>query len=970
MHRARQQETFVGREEEALEFRENLLAPVDDPGRSPILSIFGQGGMGKSTFLKHCREIAVAAGARTGLTDESDEDLLIVMEALSRDLDQDSFREFVDQTKTYRRVRREFESRQDSPADLNRVIATNLGEIGTKLARRLPVAGVAFEFVDEEKLGAQLAEVMAFVMRHSKKADEAELLLDPIGSLSPLFVKGLARTLDEENVVLCFDTYEESSTSVEPWLLALLEGKFGTFPRNLVVLIAGRDGLDANSWGEFDSLITKVEMQPLSDDESISYLASKNITADQRVSSILKESRGIPLFLAILAMDGQSGVAANESVVDRILRVAPGAFREAAISGAIPRVLNDDVGALLFGEERSAAVLSWLVGMPFVRPAANGWRYHDLIRSEFLQFGRRKSPAGWREVHGKLAEYHEMQQRLLVESGDPSAARREAIEAGYHLLMVRQSDGLARATAAALNSWSVAPPVARPWVQAIRAAGRDSEKPAMVRWGDEWIAAIEGAVHNDDGPAMALFGRIIADESFSDQHADAFVCRSILYRRQGRYDMALSDVERAESMEQDKGYYRYQKALIYLRGRDPETALQICEDAIADREGPTQVQLQALLLLRVRILRSLFSAETALEVVEELGEIERASKYSLRGELLRETGSIARAISDLEKAMEIDPSRRHSAWKEIARARLGEDEDEKAVEAIQESLIAAPNCGHCWGMLAHVYAKSASPEMIKDKLIEAMDVQDIPRVRPYRALGILDHGSPEHACEELERSVAEDPSNPEIRLWLVDALEKADRWEDVHREVAECLRLRPHWPAALRRRANSRFREGEFSGAEEDWAEVSDALTGEQRWDDMATRGLGLSILGRFDDAIALFDKVLATVQVPEVAYNRVIAQARAAEQKPDPMECARLLDLLADSERKAVKPYGEAGLAAVAGERDNALGLLRKANELDPEVVSSWASSDPAWSQYRDLGGFRAIFGGEFDASDLVDNR
>jgi tetratricopeptide (TPR) repeat protein len=961
MHHARQKETFVGREGESFEFRENLLAPADDPGRSPILSIFGQGGMGKSTFLKHCREIAKAAGTQTGLTDESDDDLLKVMEALSRTLDQGSFNEFTERAETYRRIRREFESHSDAPPDLTRVVAANLGEIGTKLARRIPVAGVAFDFVDEEKLGAQLTEVMAYVMRKSKKAEDAELLLDPIGSMSPLFAKGLAKALGDGNVALCFDTYEETSTNIQPWLLALLNGKYGTFPRNLYVVIAGRDGLDANTWGDFDSLITKVEMHPLSHDEATSYLASKNITGDSQVKAIVEESRGVPLFLAILAMGGQNSVAANEGVVDRILRMAPSAFREAAISGAIPRVLNDDIGKLLFGEERCEAVLAWLISTPFVRPAANGWRYHDLIRSEFLQFGRRKSPAGWREAHGELAEYHKSQEKLLNKAGDRAAGRREAVEAAYHLLMVRQSEGLAQATAAASNAWIVAPSVARPWVQAMRAAGRDSQWPAMSTWGDDWTAAIDGALHNDDGPAVALFGRILGDERLSSQHAVAYLCRSTLYRRQGRYDMALSDVSRAETLDVentdvDNSYYGYQKALIHLRGRDPETALRICEEAIAAVDGESLRRVQLLLLLRVRILRVLFSGEVALQVVEELADVELPARYVLRGELLRETGQFALAIADLQTAMEMDPSRRHSVWKEIARSRLGEENEVEAVDAIEEALAAAPNCGHCWGMLAEIYSKSVPPDEIRSKLIEAIKIEDLARVRPFRAIGILEHGSAEHACEELEQSVSEDPSNPETRLWLVEAMEATERWDQVREELAECLRLRPRWPAALRRRAKLRFREGEFAGAEEDWTEVSDALTGQQRLDDMAARGLGLSILGRFDDAIGFFDKVLVAGQVPEVAYNRAIAYARAKKTEPTAEDVSQLIAIFAESGSEVIRLYGEAGLSAVSGDDESAYAALQKAHDLDPTVVSDWATNDPAWIDHRRSAPFKLI--------------
>jgi tetratricopeptide (TPR) repeat protein len=953
--RARQRETFVGREDESLEFRENLIAPIDDPGRRAIFSVQGQGGMGKSTFVRHCCEIATAVGAQASTSDESDEDLLEVMESLSRGLERDAFGSFRQQAEKYRRLRRDVEARSDAPDDTTRIIAANLGEIGTKLARRIPVAGAAFDFVDEEKLGAQLGEVAAFVVKNYKKREDVDLLLDPIGTLTPVFVEAVSDLLTKGPLVLCFDTFEETSSYLEPWMFALLEGHFGTFPGNLSIIIAGRDGLNPNVWGEFDALVSKIEMLPLSEEESASYLASKKITSASQVRALLDRARGVPLFLAILAMGGQDGLTANEGMVDRILRLAPSAFRESAITGAIPRVLNRDVGRLLFGDDQADAVLEWLIGMPFVRPAADGWRYHDLIRPEFLHYGRRKSPSGWRAVHKQLADHHATQEQMMTEAGDYATARREAVESAYHLMFVRQREGFTKASAAALLGWSLAPPAARVWAQAMRGAGRDMDRPALTAWGDGWLVAIRSAAHHDDAPAIALFSKIIGDADLADSHSSALMCRSLLYRQQGRYDVALRDAERAEQLDPDPVYFGYQRAQTYLDGGDPETALEQCEAALMNADNDDESRFWVLLLLRVAILRVLFSAETALGVVNELEDVDVAAKYVARGELLREVKDYDAAIADLKVAMELEPSRRHTAWKEIGTARLEQEDHEQAVASIEESLRAAPACGHCWEMLAHIYARSSAEDEIKDKLIATMEIDD-PTVRPYRALGIMAHGSIDHACQELEAAVIEDPSNPDIRLWLVEALESAGRWGDVGRELSECLRLRPQWPSALKHRARLRYREGDFLGAEEDWEWIGTSMTGELPVTDMASRGHGLSIVGRYGEALEVFDKVMAVLSVPEVAYNRVVAESKNEGREPTDEERDACLAILAESEHEVVKRYGEAGLLALRNETDVAFDTLAAAFELDGASVANWASTDPAWMGLRDSEQFRTI--------------
>ena len=48
----RQQKSFVGREEQINFFRSNLALSLESDQRRFILSVFGQGGVGKTTLLK------------------------------------------------------------------------------------------------------------------------------------------------------------------------------------------------------------------------------------------------------------------------------------------------------------------------------------------------------------------------------------------------------------------------------------------------------------------------------------------------------------------------------------------------------------------------------------------------------------------------------------------------------------------------------------------------------------------------------------------------------------------------------------------------------------------------------------------------------------------------------------------------------------------------------------------------------
>lgn len=71
----RQQEEFVGREEQLDFFRRNLHLVPENPSRRFIVSISGQGGVDKTWLLRRFRQIAEKFDVVTASADESEEDV-------------------------------------------------------------------------------------------------------------------------------------------------------------------------------------------------------------------------------------------------------------------------------------------------------------------------------------------------------------------------------------------------------------------------------------------------------------------------------------------------------------------------------------------------------------------------------------------------------------------------------------------------------------------------------------------------------------------------------------------------------------------------------------------------------------------------------------------------------------------------------------------------------------------------------
>jgi hypothetical protein len=150
--RRRQQEEFVGREEQLAFFRHNLLYAPDDDRRRFIISIFGQGGVGKTWLLRRFRKIVEEAGAVTACTDEVEDDVPSVMGCIAEQFAarDHPLKIFAERYKVYRQRREEIEADPEAPRGFPAFLGRTLAKGGLRLARRVPVGGVVADLVDEE----------------------------------------------------------------------------------------------------------------------------------------------------------------------------------------------------------------------------------------------------------------------------------------------------------------------------------------------------------------------------------------------------------------------------------------------------------------------------------------------------------------------------------------------------------------------------------------------------------------------------------------------------------------------------------------------------------------------------------------------------------------------------------------------------------------------------------------------------
>jgi tetratricopeptide (TPR) repeat protein len=955
---ARQQSSFVGRRSERLDFEANLKLSPEDPQRRFIFAISGQGGMGKTTLISQYRALVSSAGYVSGWSDEDDGDLVEVMSRLSEEMNEsgafDGLRERIDE---YRQARHKMESDPDAPEHLARIVAGAAGRGGTKLARRLPVAGVAFDFIDEEAAGETLGDVAAFVVQRAKHRKEAELLLEPVEMLTPQFVAGLRRVAETQPVALFFDTFEETAHVVEPWLQRLLRGQYGSLPSEFLCSIAGRYALGSDVWGPYESLIRQIELEPLSAEETEEFLRKKGVTDEETVAEIIRLSHCLPILLVSMTI-GPAEAIRSDTAVDLVLRSVPDELRSVALDAAVPRTLDRDAAGAAFGGEAADGAFEWLIEMPFVLNASEGWKYHAVIREEFLGHSARESATELAALHERMAEFHKEHGEAAFSNEKIEDGLRHGLERSYHRVAAGAKNAVKGLNQVCIAMWQLSPEVARSWAVALRDGERDHVGGAATGWGEAWIEATDEFQRGHEQPTIELFDRLLTIGDLAEKaRVKALAIRSDLYFDQDRYDVALTDIDAAIELDDADPRLHHERAWIHYRCGREEEAFEDAEEALIlageeERRAPRHCDMY------LSSASDLFDAADVLDLAEAMQDTgEETWALVARGRMLRELTSYEEAIEAFERIGKAAERMPHIANEELGKTYAQMGAHVKAAKEFREALESNPECVTCWRGLEEAIGETLEEGDVEAELLAACRESEGPGVGGCRAVALLGAGFSDSGLEELERAIEENPLRADFRLWLARALCNQQQADRAIEPIEEALKLRPEWPQALALRGICRYNQDDFAGADEDWSRTERMSPSETSVVNDCDWGLSLSIIGRYEDAIDHFDREMATDPTPELAYNRAVARAGLVGPDTAAAEIADAREAVENAERDLVKHYGLGGLMALVGEAEAACTELERACECKGgDTARSWAKNDPAWNSVRTSARFKEI--------------
>jgi tetratricopeptide (TPR) repeat protein len=315
---------------------------------------------------------------------------------------------------------------------------------------------------------------------------------------------------------------------------------------------------------------------------------------------------------------------ASGSAVERFLKWESDENRRtAALHGALPRRFSAEVFEVAAG---STDHLPWLLQQPFVTEQADGYRYHDVVRSQMLRVLRRREPGEWRRRHLALA------------------ADAPALERAYHRLCAEGATALPAALAGLVEALSVRRSLSRQWVPMIVQAGRDADHPDVLRRGAELAEA---------GHYISLIGLLVDDRSLpAATRALAHAQRGGLLRRDREFDAALADFEAAIDLAPDMIVYVGERGETLRRMGRPAEAV-----ADLDRLVAAEPDNDWAYACRGGVFQALDRLDESLADLDKAIELRPTYTWALgaRAETLRRLERFPQALADLDRAIERDP---------------------------------------------------------------------------------------------------------------------------------------------------------------------------------------------------------------------------------------------------------------------------------------------------------------------------
>jgi tetratricopeptide (TPR) repeat protein len=410
------------------------------------------------------------------------------------------------------------------------------------------------------------------------------------------------------------------------------------------------------------------------------------------------------------------------------------------------------------------------------------------------------------------------------------------------------------------------------------------------------------------------------DDSFADydrvveldrKKVGFFIERALTHRAKGQYQDALQDLDAGLLLEGGEAALKFRGEILIQLERYDE-ALEALDRAVSFKRDVSS------LLGRADVLRCLERYDEALEDLDSAMTFDDGFEdaFIIRGRIHRALGRYTDALTDIRHNIEIQPRMEHRGQTEIGHIFEAMNKPEKAINAFKRALFIHPDCADCWRSLAGVLQKIYPREHIPN-LLRSVTVGKDQSFLPTRGAVLRTLGYAKEALAEFGKALALDGKS--IR--------------------------------ALEGRASAHLSLANYNEAVIDFERLA-KLNPSKSAGDFIDYGRALSNLGRYEEAIKIFEELLTDESRCYVAlYYIAIANFRwkgLAAAHQDIQDAREGLVQMQDKE-PIITSYCLGGLEAVLGHTSAALRHLRASFKLDCRA-KEWIRHDLAWLDIREL--------------------
>ncbi|MFH8609344.1 tetratricopeptide repeat protein [Streptomyces sp. NPDC018029] len=866
---------FIGRRGELAAFRENFDVPPADLRHRFLFHVHGNAGVGKTSLVHELAQLSRERGALTAYVDERVSSVPEAMAAISAEFARQGRRsKDLDQLLTTHRERRhEADSMPVAPppAPGEAPAPPAPSAAGLTAARAslvglgmVPGVGALAGAVDPAQLAQGADRLRAGLSARFRNQEDVQLVLSPERVLTPVLLKELAQASKSVPwIVLFFDTYERTAPFLDGWLHEVMTTeRHGALPAKVVVVTAGQQPFDTARWGGYADYMADVPLGPFTEEESRGLLAGKGVVAEPVVEEVLRLSGGLPVLVSTLAenrpADPDDVGDPSATAVERFLKWEQDPVRRAAaLACALPSRLDADVVAAAVDGVCAAAdvpgVFAWLRGLPFVSDRGDRLQYHDVVRAPMLRLQRHRSPRGWAELHGLLAQTYAGWRAEAEPGPTPHECwgdeqwRELRLAESYHLLCGAPRSALPVVLRDVVDACDADAAVARRWAQLLVDAGEDTESAPVGGWGRDLLRALA-----DGGGPAAL--RLLIERAGFDARDEAFawLVRGRDLRESGAHAEALAEYDRAIALdpEQERAYYG--KGVTYWYMDEEEAALAALDRAV--ELAPQDARNYA---MRGEVRRVLSRFEEAVQDLDRALELDPSDGEALgsRGTAHYALGRHEEALADLDRALRLMPD---YAWALVFRAavRAHRDEYDQAVADCDRAVELSPESSWVVWSRADVL-RSAGRQ--RDSLADydrAIEL-DAENWSAYAGRGVSRHhvGRLPEALADLDTVVEHDPDHAWVRARRGMLLHDMGEYERALADEDRALELSPDSDWMHYRRAETLFALKRYEQAlvDLDRALELDPVYGAA----LCRRGVTLHRLRRYDEAFAALDRAV-----------------------------------------------------------------------------------------------------------------